>query len=80
MFNDILRGEKLLIVGHGNSIRGLMKIIEKLSDEKIQKVNIPTGLPIMYHLDKDLNIIDKKFLGSKEMIEERINFVNEQYK
>lgn len=52
-----------MLVGHGNSLRALIKIIEKISDQDISKVNIPTGLPLYYEVDELMNIIDKKYLG-----------------
>ncbi len=55
-------GKNILIVAHGNSLRALMMYLEKLSGEEIVKVEIPTGVPILYELDENLNIISKKEL------------------
>lgn len=55
-------GKNILIVAHGNSLRALMMYLEKLSGEEIVKVEIPTGVPILYDLDENLNIISKKEL------------------
>jgi 2,3-bisphosphoglycerate-dependent phosphoglycerate mutase len=52
----------ILILAHGNSIRALVKIIGKISEETIQNVNIPTGVPLVYKLDADLNAISSRFL------------------
>jgi len=48
------KGENILIVAHGNSLRALMMHLEQLSEEAIADVNLPTGTPRLYTLDKDL--------------------------
>ncbi len=55
-------GKNILIVAHGNSLRALIMHLEKMSGEAIVKVEIPTGVPILYELDDNLNIISKKEL------------------
>ena len=55
-------GKDILVVAHGNSLRALIMYLEKLSGEQIVKVEIPTGIPILYDLDEKLNIITKKEL------------------
>lgn len=55
-------GKNILIVAHGNSLRALIMHLEKLSGEAIVQVEIPTGVPILYDLDENLNIISKKEL------------------
>lgn len=54
--------KNVLIVAHGNSLRALVKYLEKLSDEEITKVNIPTGVPLVYELDEKLNVISKEYI------------------
>tara|TARA_B100000214_G_scaffold371692_1_gene348531 strand:+ start:373 stop:1131 length:759 start_codon:yes stop_codon:yes gene_type:complete len=51
-----------LIVAHSNSLRALVKILENLTDEKIIDVNIPTGVPLVYTLSENFNIVEKKYL------------------
>ena len=53
-------GKNLLIVAHGNSLRALIMYLENLSGEEIVKVEIPTGVPILYELDGDLKVVSKK--------------------
>lgn len=64
--NDIIKylrdGNNVLVVAHGNSIRSIIKYIENISDDEIMKVEIPTGIPYVYNLDNNLNIIEKYFL------------------
>ena len=55
-------GKNILIVAHGNSLRALIMKLENMSGEDIVKVEIPTGVPIQYELDDNLNIISKKEL------------------
>eukprot|EP00908_Phaeocystis_cordata_P004205 Transcript_14591.p2 GENE.Transcript_14591~~Transcript_14591.p2 ORF type:complete len:332 (-),score=122.93 Transcript_14591:1166-2071(-) len=51
------RGKTCLIAAHGNSIRGMLKYLDGISDEEITKLEIPTGIPLVYELDKDLKPI-----------------------
>ena len=60
--NHLLKGENVLIVAHGNSIRSIIKYIENISDEDIMNVEIPTAVPYIYELDNELNIINKTIL------------------
>jgi 2,3-bisphosphoglycerate-dependent phosphoglycerate mutase len=55
-------GEDVIVVAHGNSLRALIMKLEKMKPEQILEVEIPTGAPKEYILDKDLNIISSKFL------------------
>src|SRR4030095_1165728 len=55
-------GKNILIVAHGNSLRALIMFLEKLTGDQIVKVEIPTGVPILYELDKNLNVVNKKEL------------------
>lgn len=61
--NHLLKGESVLIVAHGNSIRSIIKYIENISDEDIMSVEIPTAVPYIYELDNEFNIIDKTILN-----------------
>jgi 2,3-bisphosphoglycerate-dependent phosphoglycerate mutase len=58
----ILEGKAVLIVAHGNSIRALVKYIDALSDPEVSALNIPTGIPLVYELDKDLHPISRRYL------------------
>jgi 2,3-bisphosphoglycerate-dependent phosphoglycerate mutase len=60
------RGEKLLIAAHGNSLRALVKHLDKISDDDIVELNIPTGIPLVYELDDDLKPITHYYLGDPE--------------
>lgn len=51
------RGKTVLVAAHGNSIRGILKYLDNISDEEITQLEIPTGIPLVYKLDKDLQPI-----------------------
>ena len=51
---NIKNGKNIMIVAHGNSLRGLIKYLDNLSDEEITNFEIPTGVPICYELDDNL--------------------------
>lgn len=62
---DILNDKNVIIVAHGNSLRGLIKYLEKLSDEEIMKLEIPTGNPLVYELDDNLDVTKKYYLKNE---------------
>jgi len=51
---NIKAGKQIIIAAHGNSLRALVKHLERISDEKIPMVEIPTGIPLVYELDENL--------------------------
>ena len=53
---DVALGKVTLVVAHGNSLRGLVKHLEGISDEDIAELNIPTGMPLVYEFDETLKI------------------------
>ncbi len=61
IIKKIKNKKNIIIVAHGNSLRALIKHIEKISDENIININVPTGIPIIYELDEKTNI-KKKYL------------------
>ena len=62
---DLLENKKVIIVAHGNSLRGLIKYLDNLSDEEIMKLEIETGNPICYELDENLKPIRHYYLKDK---------------
>ena len=77
---NVKNGKKVMIVAHGNSLRALVKHLDKISDDKILGVNIPTGTPLVYELDEDLNPLKNYYLGNQDEINEKINSVASQGK
>ena len=51
---DLRAGHTVLVVAHGNSLRALVAHLDQLSPEEVLGLNIPTGMPLHYHLDADL--------------------------
>lgn len=58
----VLSGKRVLVAAHGNSLRALAKHIEKISDDDIMGLEIPTGQPLVYQLDNHLNVLEKFYL------------------
>ena len=77
---NVKNGKKVMIVAHGNSLRALVKHLDKISDDKILGINIPTGTPLVYELDEDLNPLKNYYLGNQDEINEKINSVASQGK
>jgi 2,3-bisphosphoglycerate-dependent phosphoglycerate mutase len=65
----IQSGRRVLIAAHGNSLRALIKHLDKVSDDDIVNLNIPTGQPLVYELDDDLRPIRHYYLGDAAEIE-----------
>jgi len=74
------KGERVLIVAHGNSLRALVKYFENLTKEEILEVNIPTGVPLVYEFDDNFKVIGKKYLGDEKAIAEKMAGVANQGK
>nr|MCW1079614.1 2,3-bisphosphoglycerate-dependent phosphoglycerate mutase [Streptococcus anginosus] len=49
----IKTGKTVMIAAHGNSLRGIVKYLDDISDDDIVGVNIPTGIPLVYELDEE---------------------------
>jgi len=65
----IRAGRRVLVAAHGNSLRALIKHLDHVSEEDIVHLNIPTGQPLVYELDKDLRPIRHYYLGDPAEIE-----------
>ena len=72
---DIKNGKKILVVAHGNSIRGLIKYFDKLSDEEIVNVDIPNAIPLVYEFNENLEVIKRYYLGNEDEINKKINII-----
>jgi 2,3-bisphosphoglycerate-dependent phosphoglycerate mutase len=66
---SVRAGRRVLISAHGNSLRALIKHLDNVSEEDIVHLNIPTGQPLVYELDKDLRPIRHYYLGDPAEIE-----------
>ena len=61
-------GERLLIAAHGNSLRALIKHLEAIGDDAISQLNIPTGIPLAYDLDAQLNVRAHGYLADENQL------------
>jgi 2,3-bisphosphoglycerate-dependent phosphoglycerate mutase len=71
-------GKRIIISAHGNSLRALVKYLDNISEEKIVKLNIPTGIPLIYELDEDMQPIEHYYLGDSEAVEKATQAVANQ--
>jgi 2,3-bisphosphoglycerate-dependent phosphoglycerate mutase len=62
---EVEAGKTVLVVAHGNSLRALVKHLDDISEEDIVGLNIPTGIPLVYDLDDDLQPIESHYLGDE---------------
>ena len=76
----IRAGKQVLVAAHGNSIRALVKYLDDISDQDIVEVNIPTGVPLVYELDKTLRPLNRYYLGDPAAIEAATQAVANQAK
>ena len=59
-------GQTVLVTAHGNSLRALYKFLNNVSQEEILELNIPTGIPLLFELDDQLNVLSYRYLGDPE--------------
>ncbi|MCJ9697332.1 2,3-bisphosphoglycerate-dependent phosphoglycerate mutase [Rhizobium sp. PRIMUS64] len=59
----VLRGEKVLVAAHGNSLRSLVMVLDKLNKEGVLALNLATGVPMVYKLKADSTVASKEVLG-----------------
>jgi 2,3-bisphosphoglycerate-dependent phosphoglycerate mutase len=58
-------GERVIVAAHGNSLRALVKHLDRIPDDQIVSLNIPTGMPLVYELDASLKPIGSRYLASE---------------
>jgi len=74
------QGKRAIVSAHGNSIRALIKIIDNVSDDEITRINIPTGIPLVYEFDSGMNPLRHYYLGNPEEVRKAIEKVESQGK
>jgi 2,3-bisphosphoglycerate-dependent phosphoglycerate mutase len=72
---SIVHGDKVIIVAHGNSLRALLQFLDNISESEIVKLNIPTGIPLVYELDDELKPIQHYYLGNQKEINKAMSAV-----
>ncbi|ABS55968.1 phosphoglycerate mutase 1 family [Methanoregula boonei 6A8] len=75
---EVKAGKRILIAAHGNSIRALVKYLDHIPDNEITGLNIPTGFPLVYEIDKDLHPIRHYYLGDPDEIRRATESVADQ--
>ncbi len=76
----IKTGKKLLIAAHGNSLRAMVKYLDNVSEAEITELNIPTGIPLVYELDKDFKAVKHYYLADEETVRKAAEAVAAQGK
>ena len=76
----IKSGKQIIIAAHGNSLRALVKYLDNIPESEIVELNIPTGIPLVYELDKDLKPIKHYYLGDPEEAKKKAEAVANQAK
>jgi 2,3-bisphosphoglycerate-dependent phosphoglycerate mutase len=76
----IRSGKSTIIAAHGNSLRALVKYLDSVSDAEIVELNIPTGQPLVYELDRELHPIRSYYLGDAAAIKAKMDAVANQGK
>jgi len=75
---DIQAGKRVLIAAHGNSLRALVKHLDGMPEADIVELNIPTGVPLVYELDRDLRPLKHDYLGDPEAVRKAAEAVAKQ--
>ena len=76
----IRSGKRVIISAHGNSLRALVKYLDDITDRDIIKLNIPTGIPLVYELDDNLKPVKSYYLGDPEKVRKAMEAVASQGK
>jgi 2,3-bisphosphoglycerate-dependent phosphoglycerate mutase len=65
---ELRNGRNVMVVAHGNSLRAMVKMLDRVGDEAITELNIPTGVPLLYELDPQLQPQASRYLGDAAAI------------
>ncbi len=84
-FNKMIKpeleaGKTVLVAAHGNSLRALIMHLEHMSEEDVVNLNLPTGVPVIYELDDNFEVLNKEYVGDQEAIKAKMNAVANQGK
>lgn len=77
---DMERGKRVIVAAHGNSLRALVKHFDRISDEEIIDVNIPTGVPLVYEFDETFAVVQKYYLADEAALKAKMEGVANQGK
>ncbi len=70
--------DQILVVAHGNSLRGIIKYLKNISDDDIVNLNLPTAIPYVFEFDDKLNLVKDYFIGDPEQINKLMQEVASQ--
>jgi 2,3-bisphosphoglycerate-dependent phosphoglycerate mutase len=73
-----MSGKRVIVVAHGNSLRALVKYLDNISDKDIPNLNIPTGIPLIYELDEQLQPVKHYYLRDTAAVEKATKKVAKQ--
>ena len=65
---ELRRDQNVLVVAHGNSLRAMVKMLDEVAESDITELNIPTGVPLLYELDSELQPRGSRYLGDPAAI------------
>jgi len=77
---EMEKGKRCLVVAHGNSLRALVKYFDKMADEEIVGVNIPTGVPLVYEFDDNFKVLKHYYLMDEAALKAEMEAVANQGK
>lgn len=80
IFPSLKDAEEILVVAHGNSLRGIIKHLKGISDEDIVNLNLPTAVPYVFEFDDDMKLVKDYFLGDPQEIKKLMEAVANQGK
>jgi len=65
---ELRSGARVLVVAHGNSLRAMVKMLDRIPEREIVELNIPTGVPLLYELDAELKPLGSRYLGDPQAV------------
>ena len=80
IFPSLKDEDSIIVVAHGNSLRGIIKYLKGISDEDIVSLNLPTAVPYVFEFNPDGSVAKDYFLGDQEAIAAKMNAVANQGK
>lgn len=80
IFPALEANRQVLVVAHGNSLRGIIKYVKNIPDDEIVRLNLPTAVPYIFDFDDDFHLINEYFLGDPEEIRQKMEAVAQQGK
>ncbi|MGP9821623.1 2,3-bisphosphoglycerate-dependent phosphoglycerate mutase [Salinarimonas sp. NSM] len=60
----VMRGKRVLVAAHGNSLRALMMVLDGMTTEEVSKLELPTGIPFVYRLGEDTRVVSKETIDT----------------